>query len=315
MPEDYISPEMSEKIQQFCRNISETYNFDEDIQEELYGHIEDKMLGYLSGEEPLTEDDAFVLVREHFGDSAAVRELLNSVHRVKPEHVPVTRAILNTLYALAIGLFAAWFVSGYFMKLITQFAADSGLQLVYYALLESFTLRIYLTVIFGTVFTLPFGLYYFLSTVFFHTSHPGHRSIFLHSLISNALFSAGFLIMILIFVPNILGFLKHFIISDVHDMISMKDITLKMMFLSILLGLMFEVPVLLSYLTKNGLMNYRWLSKYHRHAIVAIFILSAFMTPPDPVSQILMALPLIVLFEISLRVVRYAGRKTLPKII
>ena len=104
-------------------------------------------------------------------------------------------------------------------------------------------------------------------------------------------------------------------VMDVRDMVSMRDIVFKMMFLSILLGLMFEVPVLLSYLTKNGLMNYRWLSKYRRHIIVGIFLISAFITPPDPLSQIIMAIPLIVLFEISLQVVRFAERKTLPKII
>ena len=203
MPEDYISPEMSEKIQRFCRTISVTYNLDEDIQEELYGHIEDKMLGYLCGDEPLTEDDAFVLVRERFGDSASVRELLKSVHGVKPEYISVTRAVLNTMLAFTVGLFIAWFVSGYFIGLITRFAADSGLKLVYRAPLEPLTIKIYLTVMFGAVLALPFGLYSILRTVFLDRSHTNNSSIFLHSLISNALFSAGFLVMILLFIVRV----------------------------------------------------------------------------------------------------------------
>ena len=83
MHEKSLSEAMKRTIREFCSHITEGYNVDDDTCEELYGHIEDRMLDYLSGEEPLTEEDAFVLVREHFGEPIRVRELLGDVHGVK----------------------------------------------------------------------------------------------------------------------------------------------------------------------------------------------------------------------------------------
>ena len=51
---DNLSPETSEKLRALCRKISIANNIDEEIREELYSHMEDKFLGYLSGEEKIT---------------------------------------------------------------------------------------------------------------------------------------------------------------------------------------------------------------------------------------------------------------------
>jgi len=59
-----ISPQVQERIEALCRQISVAHELDEDIRKELRGHLEDKLLAYLSGEERLTEQDAFILVRE-----------------------------------------------------------------------------------------------------------------------------------------------------------------------------------------------------------------------------------------------------------
>lgn len=80
MDNEFLTPTISEQARSLCEQISVAHNLDDDIQEELFTHIEDKMLGYLSGEVPLTEDDAFILVREHFGDIATIKSLLHDVH-------------------------------------------------------------------------------------------------------------------------------------------------------------------------------------------------------------------------------------------
>jgi hypothetical protein len=59
------------------------HNLDEEIRAELYSHMEDKLLGYLSGGEKVTEEDAFILVREHFGNPAVIRSLLQEAHAVE----------------------------------------------------------------------------------------------------------------------------------------------------------------------------------------------------------------------------------------
>ena len=67
-------------------------------------------------------------------------------------------------------------------------------------------------------------------------------------------------------------------------------------------GLIFELPVLVFILSVFGLLTPAFMGHYRRHAIVVVLILSAFITPPDPVSLVLMSIPLMLLYELSIGV-------------
>ncbi len=75
-----INPQIQAEICSFCNRISADYLLDAEIREELRGHMEDKLVAYMNGDERLSEQDAFILVREHFGAPAVVEELLQRVH-------------------------------------------------------------------------------------------------------------------------------------------------------------------------------------------------------------------------------------------
>lgn len=107
MPEN-LSPETAEKIRALCRKISVAHNIDEEIQQELYSHMEDKFLGYLRGEEKLTEEDAFILVREHFGKPEHIRAMLEEVH--------VTEISISFIRKIGV-VWAATLVTGIFMAI------------------------------------------------------------------------------------------------------------------------------------------------------------------------------------------------------
>ena len=77
---DTLNKSTRAKARELARQITVAHDLDPEIQEELYGHIEDKLLAYMSGEEAITEEDALILVREHFGDTRAVRSMLLGVH-------------------------------------------------------------------------------------------------------------------------------------------------------------------------------------------------------------------------------------------
>jgi sec-independent protein translocase protein TatC len=79
--------------------------------------------------------------------------------------------------------------------------------------------------------------------------------------------------------------------------------TLRMVFV---FGLVFELPLISLLLTRMGLLTPEWLSKYRRYAIVIIFVVAAILTPPDAFTQILLAVPLLILYEISVIVSRVA---------
>ena len=67
-------------------------------------------------------------------------------------------------------------------------------------------------------------------------------------------------------------------------------------------GIIFELPILVYFLTKIGLLTPDFMRIYRKHAIVVILILAAIITPPDVTSQILVSFPLIVLYEISIKI-------------
>jgi sec-independent protein translocase protein TatC len=77
------------------------------------------------------------------------------------------------------------------------------------------------------------------------------------------------------------------------------------MIFMIAFGLSFELPVLLILLATVGFIDSKYLSERRRYVIVIIFIVAAIITPPDPVSQIGLAIPLMLLYEISILIIKY----------
>lgn len=75
-----LNNDIQRKARELAERITVAHDIDPEIQEELYGHIEDKMRAYCSGEESVSQEDALILAREHFGDGAALRGLLHGVH-------------------------------------------------------------------------------------------------------------------------------------------------------------------------------------------------------------------------------------------
>lgn len=74
-------------------------------------------------------------------------------------------------------------------------------------------------------------------------------------------------------------------------------------------GLTFELPLLILFLSKVGVVNARMLARNRRYAIVAIFIVAAILTPPDVVSQLMMAIPLLILYEAGIWIAKIFGRR------
>lgn len=70
-------------------------------------------------------------------------------------------------------------------------------------------------------------------------------------------------------------------------------------------GLCFQLPILLGLLAKAGVITADWLIQKRRYAVVVVFIVAAFLTPPDIISQISLALPLMGLYELSILLIKY----------
>jgi sec-independent protein translocase protein TatC len=87
----------------------------------------------------------------------------------------------------------------------------------------------------------------------------------------------------------------------------MPDIEAYLDFVTMLIlafGLCFQLPVILTLLGQVGIVSYDQLKRGRKFAIVGVFIVAAVLTPPDPISQIAMAIPLMGLYEVSVQAVR-----------
>lgn len=115
-------------------------------------------------------------------------------------------------------------------------------------------------------------------------------------------FLCGILFAYFVLIPFSLKFFTSMGYGDVQNNISINYYFSFITWLMIGAGIIFEMPIVSFILSLVGILTPKFLRKYRRHAIVAIMILSAFITPPDPVSMIIMTFPLIILYEISILV-------------
>ena len=74
-------------------------------------------------------------------------------------------------------------------------------------------------------------------------------------------------------------------------------------------GLIFELPVVIYFLAKLGIVTPDFMRKYRKHAIIVTLILAAIITPPDVASQVIVSIPILLLYEVSIFVARYVQRK------
>ena len=118
---------------------------------------------------------------------------------------------------------------------------------------------------------------------------------------SSLLFMAGVSFGYFMIAPLSVNFLGSYTVSQqVANEINLGSFISTVTTVTLATGLIFELPILVYFFTKLGLLTPQMMKTYRRHAIVVTVILSAIITPPDIASQILVSLPLLVLYEISI---------------
>ena len=121
------------------------------------------------------------------------------------------------------------------------------------------------------------------------------------------LFVGGITFGFTVMVPIALGFLTD--LSNTEVLLTVGKYFRFLFLLTIALGFVFQLPVVMVGLTKVGVTSSRMYIKYWRHVILVLFIVGAVFTPPDPVTQVLMAGPMVVLFVIGVLVSRMVEKK------
>ncbi|OYW18418.1 MAG: twin arginine-targeting protein translocase TatC [Sphingobacteriales bacterium 12-47-4] len=126
------------------------------------------------------------------------------------------------------------------------------------------------------------------------------------------LFFLGICFGYLVIAPYTVNFLASFTLDDaIKNQWSVTSYIDTMLPLVLGTGLTFQLPLVILFLTKIGIVGPSFLRKYRRHAIVIILIVAAAITPPDVISQCIVTLPIYFLYEISIRLSARAEKKRL----
>ena len=127
---------------------------------------------------------------------------------------------------------------------------------------------------------------------------------------SSLLFLTGVIFGYFVIAPLSINFLGSYQVSQtVANQISLTSFISTVTTISLANGIIFELPILVYFLTKIGLLTPQFMRTYRRHAMVITLILSAIITPPDITSQILVSFPLIILYEISIQISKAIVKK------
>jgi len=101
--------------------------------------------------------------------------------------------------------------------------------------------------------------------------------------------------------PFSVQFLGNYQVSEiVQNQISLNSFISTITTVTLASGLIFQLPLIIYFLSKVGIVTPEFMRKYRKYAIVVILIISAVLTPPDVMSQILMSVPLLILYEFSI---------------
>lgn len=132
---------------------------------------------------------------------------------------------------------------------------------------------------------------------------------------SSACFLGGIAFAYFVMLPAALQFFAVFGTSAIENNIAIDEYMNFIISVMLAAGVVFELPMVSWFLSKLGILTPKFMRKYRRHSIVAIFVLAAALTPgTDPVSQVLLAVPLMLLYELSILVSVWAwkGREKTP---
>jgi len=119
-------------------------------------------------------------------------------------------------------------------------------------------------------------------------------------LVCSFLFLSGVLFGYFIISPFAVNFLAGYSIGQVTSTVALSSFINYLVMFMVPTGLAFEMPLVVYYLAKVGLVTADFMRKYRRHAIVVLLITAAMITPPDMITQLLIGIPLYILYELSI---------------
>jgi sec-independent protein translocase protein TatC len=216
------------------------------------------------------------------------------------EHLGELRSrLIKCAIALGIGVAAGFPLAPYVFDILKSRA--EGLDLVFIYVTEMVGIYIKVALYCGIALVLPYLIYHLLMFLSPALKDKEKRYVYFSLPIVALLFAAGVCFAYFILLPPALKFLLFFAGDIAKPMITINNYVSVVLRLLLAVGLIFEIPLIITLLAKLGVVNPQKLARGRKWALLAAFVLAAIITPTvDPVNQTLMALPIIALYEISI---------------
>lgn len=217
------------------------------------------------------------------------------------------RRILRSIVAIIIGAIAAYFISAWLVDVVTQPLLDVG---VYFkAPAEAFLTHIKISLFAGAILAVPVILYNIWMFIGPGLLKSEVRIVIPIVISSTLFFLLGGSFCFFYVIPLAVRFLLGFATDTMQPMIMIGDYISFAGALVLAFGIVFELPVASFILGRMGVINSKLLGKGRRYAVIGILVLAAFLTPPDLISQMLLAGPLYLLYELSIIIVWMTDKK------
>jgi sec-independent protein translocase protein TatC len=223
----------------------------------------------------------------------------------------IIKALSSIVLFAIIAFFFSDFVLNWLLLPASKVEAQISLQVL--KVQAVFIIKLEIALILGVLLSIPvilFQIWSFLSPGLHQKERKYIWPIIIFSMVS---FAIGASFAYYIIVPYALDFFLGLAPQNVSNNISIDFYFGFLLRLLIVFGIVFQLPVISIILAKMGLITPAFLKKYRRHAIVTIFVAAAILTPPDPMTQMFLAVPLVLLYEITIFLLYFFSRKDKKK--
>lgn len=229
------------------------------------------------------------------------------------EHLEELRKRLVTCFiAVGVGFVASYGFKDKLFEILTRplvSVMKTGDTLIFTGLPEAFFTYLKVALLTGIGLAMPVILYQFWMFVAPGLYEKERRLLIPVVLLSSFFFLGGALFGYFIVFPFGFEFFMSFATESIRPMPSMREYLSFSSKLLLAFGLTFELPLIITFLARLGVVSVDFLKKNRKYAILLFFAGSAILTPPDVVTQVMMACPLMFLYEISIIGAKIFGKK------
>jgi sec-independent protein translocase protein TatC len=221
----------------------------------------------------------------------------------------IKSAVGIVIGAVLVGIFVNWIMDN--ILLLPAMKSTPPLKLQNIKPFGQFTIYMEVIIFGGVIASLPNIIYQFWK--FIEPALKPSESKYIKSIVifSSVCFLAGITFSYFVILPTALEFFANFGSSIINNNIAIDEYFSFIISTMLAAGVVFELPMVSFFLSKIGILKPDFMRKYRKHAIIIILLIAGILTPsPDISSQLLLAGPLFILYEVSIIICKFSQKKT-----